>query len=353
MMKKALLNLGPLPPIVFIACAALLVAAPAHAHFTMTFAGATGQPASWQEDAFTVTGNWTADNGVTVNPGHLETGNWVAGGDYIASQAGQSSNWLEFTRQGVTFTPLTFQIAQRSGAQVFIASTGAQLSVTGGVGDTFQFPLNDLDWTDLDWLVVHTQSGSLGIDSFTMNVCPDPRIWGPYSVPEGGGVLVSGYAEGNSAQFSWDLDGDGLYDDALGTSALFTSGAVDGPSNHTIGLEVTSDCGLSGLVTGSATDSVAVTNVAPSIDSLLGNSGGDEGQLMSWTLTWSDPGTLDSHTIDWDPGDGSGPQSGNESFSYSYAEDGNYGLVLTITDNDGGTASDTVNIQVDNDAGPR
>ena len=96
--------------------AAVLLAAPVHAHFTMTFSGASGQPATWQEDAFTVTGNWTPDAGATIHPGYLETGTWLQGGDYIFSSSGQNSNWLEITRQGVPFTPLNFQIAQRSGA---------------------------------------------------------------------------------------------------------------------------------------------------------------------------------------------------------------------------------------------
>ena len=55
----------------------LLVWVPAQAHFSLLFSGATGQPASWQEGAFTVTGNWTPDGGVTIHPGQLETGSWL------------------------------------------------------------------------------------------------------------------------------------------------------------------------------------------------------------------------------------------------------------------------------------
>ena len=51
MMKKALPKDRLLLPGVFIAFATLLLATPAHAHFTMTFNGMTGQPTSWQEGA--------------------------------------------------------------------------------------------------------------------------------------------------------------------------------------------------------------------------------------------------------------------------------------------------------------
>ena len=316
----------------------------------MTFSGASGQPAAWQEDAFTVTGNWTPDAGATIHPGYLETGTWLQGGDYIFSSSGQNSNWVEITRQGVPFTPLNFQIAQRSGAQVFIASTGAQLSVSGSVGGTFNFPLNDPDWTDVEWLVLYTQSGSLGIDSFTINVCPDPRIWGPYTVDEGGAVLVSGYSEGNNSVLEWDFDEDGSYDDAVGISALFSAVSLDGPTTATLGLQATADCGLSGIVTSSVTSSVIVHNVAPSIDSLLGDSSADEGDTVSWTLAWSDPGSLDSHTITWDPGDGSPAQDGGDSFTHSYSDDGNYTLNVTISDDDGGSASDNLAVAINNAA---
>jgi len=328
--------------------AGLLLATPAQAHFTMAFNGATGQPALWQEDAFTVTGNWTPDAGVTVNPGNLETGNWLTGGNYIAGQAGQSSNWIEFTRQGVPFTPISFQIAERSGSQLLIASTGAQIALTGGVGDTFSFPPNDPDWTDVDWLVLYTISGSVGIDTFTIAVCPDPRIWGPYTVAEGGGVLVSGYAEGSSQLFWWDLDDDGAYDDATSWSAVFSAATLDGPAALSIGLEVTADCGLSGTVTGSTSAAVTITNVAPTIGSLAGDSNGDEGAALSWTVSWSDPGSLDTHTVLWDAGDGGGPQSGGDTFTHSYAEDGTYVVTVSITDDDGGSASDTLQVSVDN-----
>ncbi len=333
-----------------VALAAVLLSVPAHAHFTMLFSGASGQPAAWQEGAFTVTGNWTPDAGATVNQGSLETGHWLQGAEYIASYQGQNSNWLEFTRQGVPFTPINFEIAERSGTQTFIASTGAQLNVTGAVGDLFFFPANDLDWIDLDWLVLYTSTGSLGIDSFSMNVCPDPKIWGPYNVAEGGAVMMYSYAEGSSGIYNWDLDGDGSYDDASGTNTLFNASALNGPATQTVGLEVTSDCGLSGIATGTTTTTINIANVAPSIDSLSGDSQGDEGETLSWTLIWSDPGASDTHTITWDPGDGTGASTGGDAFTHSYADEGSYSLEVVITDSDGDSSTDSIAVTVANHA---
>ncbi len=333
-----------------IACAALLLSSPAHAHFTLMFTGASGQPTSWQEGAFTVTGNWTPDAGINIYPGQLETGSWLQGGDYIASYQGQNSNWLEISRQGVPFSPLNFEIAERSGTQTFIASTGAQLSVTGAVGDLFFFPPNDPNWADLDWLVLYTSSGSLGIDGFSMNVCPDPKIWGPYNVAEGGGVMMYSYAEGLGAIYNWDLDNDGEYDDASGTSTLFNASNLNGPGTHTVGLEVTADCGLSGITTGTTTTLVSVSNVAPSILSLTGDLLGDEGEPLTWEVTWSDPGSSDSHSITWDPGDGSVPVVGSNTFTHSYNDEGTYTLEISIVDSDGGSAEDSMQVTVVNQA---
>jgi len=348
--KTARRSAAPLLLSSSVGLAVLLLGLPAYAHFTMLFSGASGQPASWQEGAFTVTGNWTPDAGITVNQGLLETGSWLAGGDYIASYQGQNSNWLEFTRQGVPFSPLSFEIAERSGSQTFIASTGAQLSVTGAVGDLFFFPANDLDWMDLDWLVLYTSTGSLGIDNFSMNVCPDPTIWGPYNVAEGGAVMMYSYAEGSNGIYNWDLDGDGSYDDASGVSTLFNASVLNGPDSRTVGLEVTSDCGLTGIATGTTTTTVNIANVAPSIDSLTGDTQGGEGETLSWTLTWSDPGTSDTHTITWDPGDGTGASPGGDTFTHSYADEGSYTLDVVITDSDGSASTDSLEITVANQA---
>ncbi|MBJ95578.1 MAG: hypothetical protein CMP23_14035 [Rickettsiales bacterium] len=328
----------------------LLVAPCAEAHFTMTFTGISGQPHSWQEGAFSVTGNWTQDGGLSAQPGQLETDNWLQGGDHITSYAGQNSNWLEFTRQGVPFTPLNFHIAERSGTQTFIASSGAQLTVTGAVGDYFFFPTGDLDWIDLDWLVLHTSSGFLGLDSFSMNVCPDPVIWGPYTVDEGGAVLVSGYSEGANRNFSWDLDGDGSYDDATGQPTLFNASSLDGPSLHQIGLQVSADCGLSGVMIGTTTTTVTVENVAPNQLVLQGPDQGSEGDPLSWHLSWNDPGLQDDHTVVWDPGDGSGPVSAGDSFAHTYTDEGSYLFTVTISDDDGASASVVETITISNEA---
>ena len=129
---------------------------------------------------------------------------------------------------------------------------------------------------------------------------------------------------------------------------MFSAANLDGPSTVSIGLQVTADCGLSGNVTGSGTSTVTVLNVAPSIDSLQGDEEGDEGEALSWTLSWSDPGAQDTHTVQWDPGDSSGPQSGGDNFSHSYAQNGSYSLSVTVSDDDGGTTSDSLTIEVNN-----
>jgi len=90
---------------------------------------------------------------------------------------------------------------------------------------------------------------------------------------------------------------------------------------------------------------VKVTNVAPVVDA-----GEDQtvkvGEVVSFIGSFTDPGMLDMHTIEWDFGDGS-TAAGTLTPTYTYQIIGKYTVTLNVMDNHGGVGMDTVVITVE------
>ena len=89
---------------------------------------------------------------------------------------------------------------------------------------------------------------------------------------------------------------------------------------------------------------LAVLNVAPVV------SAGDdrvayEGDVVTFTGEFLDPGLLDTHTIEWNFGDGA-TLSGTLTPSHTYTDNGTYTVTLTVTDDNGGIGSDTLEVTV-------
>ncbi len=143
-------------------------------------------------------------------------------------------------------------------------------------------------------------------------------------------------------KFEWDFNGDGTFD-YQETQSSAPDGAFDGKTTftygdngiYTVSLRVTDELG------GTATDTCTCTvnNVAPTVEA-----GSDitanEGDVVSFSGGFSDPGTLDTHTIVWDFGDGTSPVEGTLSPTHVFADDGTYTVTLTVTDDDGGIGTD-------------
>ena len=147
----------------------------------------------------------------------------------------------------------------------------------------------------------HTATADVTVD----NVAPEADAGGPYTVAEGGSVVLDGSASDASSldtfSYAWDFDGDGEYDDATGQTPTFSAVGLDGPTSRNVSLRVTDDDGSSDT----ATVAVTVTNVAPSVDP-----GGPytvaEGGSVTLNGSATDPaGVLDPLNYSWDfDGDG-------------------------------------------------
>jgi hypothetical protein len=81
--------------------------------------------------------------------------------------------------------------------------------------------------------------------SLTSNRPPAASGGGPYSVAEGGTVILSGSGtdpDGDALAYTWDLDNDGTYE-TTGPTATFSAEGRDGPSSHRVALRVCDDKG--------------------------------------------------------------------------------------------------------------
>lgn len=183
----------------------------------------------------------------------------------------------------------------------------------------------------------------VGLEPFP-NTAPAADAGGPYSADEGTTINFNGSAstdaDGNPLQYRWDFDSDGVWDTAWSESASTTYAYSDDYSG-TVVVEVTDQ-----MATVTDTAVVTVSNVVPSV-----NAGADqtvdEGDSVSFSGSFSDPGSADTHTIAWDFGDGT-TGSATLTPNHTYGDNGVYTVTLTVTDDDGGVGSDTQVVTVDN-----
>lgn len=204
-----------------------------------------------------------------------------------------------------------------------------------GVGETnrldYQFPPID---GGMGWLRLQ----ALG------NSPPVANANGPYEDDEGSAITfdASGSCDPDDdpLRYRWDFGNDGSWDTGWSNSptASYTWG-----DDHTGTAKVEVN---DGKFTDTATASITVNNVAPSV-----NAGNDqtvnEGDTVSFSGSFTDPGWLDSHTIEWDFGDGN-TATGTLTPTHAYGDNGVYMVTLTVTDDDGGVGTDTLTATVNN-----
>ncbi|MGH7134291.1 MAG: PKD domain-containing protein, partial [Pirellulales bacterium] len=177
---------------------------------------------------------------------------------------------------------------------------------------------------------------------------------GPYTINEGDSLMLdashSSDPDGDPLSYTWDINGDGVFGDAttatptLSWAELNALGIVNGPSSFTLALRV--DDGQGHVVTSQST--LTVLNVAPTA------SAGDdqnvtEGESVTLTGVFTDPGTVDTHTFNWHVDDDNGQaiaDGAGQDFSFVPDDAGTYTVTYTVTDSDGGLGSSVVHVYV-------
>ena len=188
--------------------------------------------------------------------------------------------------------------------------------------------------------------GSSSPISFIINVqipntAPTAEAGGPYTVNEGSSVILTGSGTDSEGglTYSWDLDYNGSYE----TSGQNVSFSKNQNGTFNVSLQVTDTGGL----TDTDIAIVTVLNVAPVVEAGP-DMNSDEGDAVSFAGNFTDAGSLDTHTYSWDFGDGSAIVTDTLSPSHIYGQNGSYTAKLTVTDSDGGSAEDTVQVIVTN-----
>ncbi len=205
---------------------------------------------------------------------------------------------------------------------------------------------------------------SLEVAPSGANSPPVVAAGGPYSVLEGGAVTVIASGndpDGDVLSYSWDLDGDGVYE-TPGQAVLFSAAGLDGPGNRTIGVRAVDPGGLQAL----ALASVSVTNSAPLVsispvlqtvqysDPLQGmriqssDVGPDLPPDLSTRWNFNSGGYTDGlpHWLGLAPG---GCGAGECSWLLSgtaAAPPGVYGLQVSLADKDGGVGTADITVAI-------
>lgn len=200
-------------------------------------------------------------------------------------------------------------------------------------------------------------NGTVDIGAYEMqNRTPIANAGGPYSVAEGGSILLS--AAGSSdpdlpadaLSYAWDLDNDGAYDDATGSTPTFSAVGLNGPTTRTIRLKVTD---LAGLFATTSVQ-VSVTNVSPIVQA-GSNVSIAEDVTFTRTGSFTDPGN-DTWSATVNYGDGTGSQplvlNANKTFTLShvYPDNGSYTVTVIVTDDANTSGMDSVAVTVANAA---
>ena len=293
---------------------------------------------------------------------------WVIGGSANQAPAVAASNPTVSVNEGAAPTNAgTF--SDPDGDTVALTATAGTVTQTGTTSGTWSWTQPASDELATQAVTIKADDGhrlvaSAGFTATTTGVPPTVNISrattglsaaalaanASFTSPEGTAANLNGSASSPSAQdntagftYSWTVTKDGATYGA-GSAAGFSFTPND-EGTYIATLQATDDGGMTG------TSSVTVTgaNVAPSAQitsvSWTPQLVLTAHESVSFAGTFTDPGTLDTHTAAWNFGDGA--TSAGLSAAHAYNAAGTYTVSFTVTDDDNGagTATATVTVQ--------
>ncbi len=174
----------------------------------------------------------------------------------------------------------------------------------------------------------------------SVNDLPVVEAGGPYSVDEGGSVLIRATGsdvEPGALKFAWDLDNNGNFE-TFAQETSFSAATLDGPATVTVTVRI-SDAGGG---TATATAEITINNVDPVVSSFAPTTiPALTGQLVTFNLLASDvPG--DPLQTTYDCGDVTAARDGG----CFYVRGGSYSVSVLVEDGDEGTATAQLPLEV-------
>ena len=160
------------------------------------------------------------------------------------------------------------------------------------------------------------------------------------AIGEAGTAVISSDGGNDTLTYTWDF-GDGTpQETGNGEQGTVTHEYLDN-GDYTVTLTVADEEGDSV----SSTLDVTVNNLAPTIAEITGETNISEGTEITYSAIASDPGD-DTLTYTWDFGDGS--TASGQDVTHTFADNGNYTITLTVSDDDNASSTQTINVTVNN-----
>lgn len=165
-----------------------------------------------------------------------------------------------------------------------------------------------------------------------------------YSGKEGAHIALNANGTTNKEmvqQYKWDCTNDGFFEKSS-SSPTGKSCKYNDNGAYTVKLRTVD-------IFGQTSDDLApvrVRNVPPTVNAGP-NKTAYAGEVVSFSGSFSDPGTADTHAILWTFGDGNSA-SGSLTPKHTYDTAGTYEVKLTVTDDDGASDADILTVAVQN-----